>query len=337
MGSKYMKQQNGNQPDPSELSLPPWALTVLICPCCRGAFSFVESSLRCKQCGTTGKWQSGILRFPVTTADPSVIWYKAVDGTRFHERMRIPFTLSSLDTPVYWEYMRNLKPDSPEGLVLDVGAGDGRNTEPWLAWGHERVIGTDAVFSSLARFQSRVRAEHPEWLERLLLVECDVRQLPVASGKADLVLAVEVLYYLNEAYELGLSECKRLLTQNGRIMISERSWEGALLTRLLYGGVGEMLDISDTQDVLDGDPDNLVRSRTFTEEELVGIVEKVGLSLLELKGLSVMPLVFGYLRQQGRFSSKDEQHLQRLLSLLKKLGNTGKMRRTHVVVAGNTL
>ena len=250
--------------------------------------------------------------------------------------MHIPFTMSSLDTPVYWHYLESLKPDSPEKLIVDVGGGDGRNTEPWLAWGYERVIATDAVFSSLARFQSRLRDEHPEWLERLLLVECDVRRLPIASAQADLVLAIEVLCYMNEDYELGLTDCKRLLSPEGRIMISERSWEGALLTRLLYGGVQEMLEMADTRDLLDGDAENLVRSRTFTEAELVEVAEKAGLSVSERKGLSLLPLVFGYLRQQDRFSAEDQRYLPRLSDLLKNLGNMGQMRRTHVVVAGNT-
>jgi hypothetical protein len=109
----------------------------------------------------------------VPATDPSISWYKEVDGTRFYERMQIPFTMSSLDTPVYWHYLESLKPDSAEKLIVDIGGGDGRNTEPWLAWGYKRVVATDAVFSSLARFHSRLRAEHPEWLERVLLVECD--------------------------------------------------------------------------------------------------------------------------------------------------------------------
>jgi len=272
----------------------------------------------------------------VPATDPSISWYKEVDGTRFYERMQIPFTMSSLDTPVYWHYLESLKPDSAEKLIVDIGGGDGRNTEPWLAWGYKRVVATDAVFSSLARFHSRLRAEHPEWLERVLLVECDVRQLPIVSAKADLVLAIEVLCYLNEDYELGLSDCRRLLSQEGRIMISERSWEGALLTRLLYGGVQEMLAIADTRDLLDGDADSLVRSRTFIDEELVAVVQKAGLTLLERKGLSLLPLVFGYLRQQDRFTTKDQQYLQTLSDLLKNLGNVGQIRRTHVVVARNT-
>jgi SAM-dependent methyltransferase len=245
--------------------------------------------------------------------------------------------MTSLDTPIYWHYLETLKPDDLDRVIVDVGAGDGRNTEPWLAWGFRHVIAADAIFSSLARFQSRLRDQHPEWLERVLLVECDVRKLPISSAKADLVLAIEVLCYLNEDYELGLSDCKRLLDQSGRIMISERSWEGALLTRLLYGGVQEMLEMRDRRDLLDGDGDNLVRSRTFTEQELVAVVKEAGLRPLEIKGLSLQPLVFGYLRQQGKFSSEDQRHLQNLLGLLKRLGNTGKIRRTHVVVSGNDM
>jgi SAM-dependent methyltransferase len=164
-------------------------------------------------------------------------------------------------------------------------------------------------------------------------VECDVRQLPIASASAELALAIEVLCYLNEDYESGLAECKRILRQGGRIMISERTWEGALLTRLLYGGVQGMLEMRHTRDMWDGYGNNLVRSRTFTEDELVAVVEEAGLRPLERKGLSLLSLVFGYLRGQGRLSPEDQQYLPDVHELLRNLGEMGKMRRTHIIVA----
>ena len=112
---------------------------------------------------------------------------------------------------------------------------------PWLDWGYERVIATDAVFSSLARLRERLVADHPEWLERILLVESDMRTLPLKANSVETAFAIESLYYLNEDYHLGLAECRRILKQTGRLLIAERSWEGAVLTRLLYGGVEEML------------------------------------------------------------------------------------------------
>lgn len=321
----------------SQFVLPSWALTILACPRCRGDLSYADGMLSCEECNTIGRWEGGIVRFGVPTVDASIAWYKDMDGTHFHERMQIPFTMSSLDTPVYHSYLERLRPSCSESIIVDAGAGDGRNTEPWLAWGYQRVIATDAIISSLARFQSRVHNEHPEWLERLLLVECDVRQLPIASTSAEIVLAIEVLCYLNEDYESGLAECRRILRQGGRIVISERTWEGALLTRLLYGGVQGMLEMRHARDMWDGYGDNLVRSRTFTEHELVAVVEKAGLRPLERKGLSLLSVVFGYLRGQDKLSPADQQYLPVVHELLRILGEKGKARRTHFIVAEKVL
>jgi ubiquinone/menaquinone biosynthesis C-methylase UbiE len=283
-----------------------------------------------------GRWEQGIARFGVFGGDPSIGWYQAIGGTHFHERMSIPFTMSSLDAPVYHAYLENLKPESPESVIVDVGAGDGRNTAPWLEWGYHRVLATDAVVSSLARFRSRISEEHPEWVDRLLLVEADARCLPVRTVGADLVLAIEILCYMNEDYALGLSECSRILKRSGRLLVSERSWEGGLLTRLLYGGVEAIVQMADNRDLWDGYGDQLVRSRTFTEEEFVATIELAGLTPLERKGLSVLPLIFGYVRQQDRLLPEHQQHLSKVRDLLRMLGEKGKMRRTHVIVARHT-
>jgi ubiquinone/menaquinone biosynthesis C-methylase UbiE len=282
------------------------------------------------------RWEQGIARFGVFRDDPSIDWYQAIDGTHFHERASIPFTMSSLDTPVYHSYLEKLNPESRESVIVDVGAGDGRNTAPWLEWGYRRVLATDAVVSSLARFRSRISETHPEWVDRLALVEADAQRLPVRTAGADVVLAIETLCYMNEDYALGLSECSRILKPGGRLLISERSWEGGLLTRLLYGGVEAIVQMADNRDLWDGYGDQLVRSRTFTEEELIALLERAGLIPLERKGLSVLPLIFGFIRQQERLLPEHRQHLSKVRDLLRTLGEKGKMRRTHVIIASHS-
>src|SRR5262245_45734897 len=80
-GKQDMKNPSA---DSTERSLPQWASSVLVCPYCKGALSNIGGMLSCIQCRTAGKIESGIVRFPALAEDPSVIWYKAVGGTRFH-------------------------------------------------------------------------------------------------------------------------------------------------------------------------------------------------------------------------------------------------------------
>ena len=279
-----------------------------------------------------GEIEEGILRFAVTE-DASIAWYRSRGGSHFFERSHVPYAMSNLDTPMYHQYLASLRPADTNAAIVDVGSGDGRNTMPWLDWGFERVIAMDAVFSSLRRLRERLAADHPEWLERILLVEGDMRRLPLATNSVETVFAIESLYYLNEEYDLGLAECRRILKQTGRLLIAERSWEGAVLTRLLYGGVEAMLALSDSREMWDGSGVDPVRSRCFTEEELIAILQRHRLTAVECKGLHLVPLVLGYLRGEGKLTHDDQKLMPQVQLLLQRLGEHGHMRRTHVVVA----
>ena len=321
------------QPPPT---LPRWATTLLACPRCHSGLDFHAAALHCPACGEVGRYQAGIARFDIPGSDDAIAWYEAADGTHFHERIHIPYTMSSLDTPVYHSILRSAAPAQRTSVIVDLGAGDGRNTEPLLAWGYKRVIAVDAVASSLVRLRTRLSAEHPAWLERLLLVQCDIRHVPLLAASTDLIVATETLCYLNEDYAVGLTECRRLLRPAGRLLIAERSWEAALLIHLLYGGVGEMCRLRHSRDVWDGAPHNRVRSRAFTEQELLAALGVAGLRPLRTKGLSVLALVLGYLRGTDCLSERDQGHLPEVRECLQMLAEHGLMRRAHVVLAEAT-
>jgi len=317
-------------------ALPAWATELLACPRCNRHLHCRAAKLHCPTCGAVSRYDAGIARFDVPANDASIAWYHAADGTHFHERIQVPYTMSALDTPVYHALLREAVPAQHVSPILDLGAGDGRNTEPLLAWGYERVIAVDAIASSLSRLRARLEAVHPDWLPRLLLVQCDIRHVPLRSASVDLVVAIETLYYLNEDYAGGLAECRRLLRNNGRLLTAERSWEGALLTHLLYGGVSDMCRLRDSRDVWDGGPTDRVRSRAFTEPELMFALQEAGFRPVQSKGLSVLALVLGYLRGTGRLSETDEAFLPDVRACLQTLADHGAMRRTHVVLAEAT-
>jgi len=313
--------------------LPRWAAGLLVCPSCGGAITVDGEALFCLYCGEVGRWENGIVRLCASGDDPSISWYAGKGGVQFMERTKIPFTMTSLETPVYHSYLRGAAPADKDCLIVDVGAGDGRNSEPWLQWGYKRIIALDPVAASLQRFKARIDATHPAWRERLLLVEADARTMPLVTGCAGFVQAIETLYYLNEDYEKGLAECGRILRRGGTLVLSERTLEGALMTRLLYGGVAEMLHVKRTGYLLDGSTEPLVRSRTFTEEELLVVVRRGGFFPVDCKGLPLLSVVLGYLRGQGKISQEEEKFMPKVVELLESLRDTGKAQRTLLVRA----
>jgi SAM-dependent methyltransferase len=312
---------------------PAWATGLLACPRCHAPLRFAPPVLCCGDCGEVGHWEDGIACFDVPDNDPSIAWYQSVGGTRFHERTQIPQTMSSLDTPIYHSYLAGVRPDCRKSVIVDLGAGDGRNTLPWLSWGYERIVAVDAVAASLARFRAHLSEEHPEWLEHVLLVQADVRRLPLISGGVARAIAIETLYYLNEDYAAGLAECRRVLDSGGLLLTAERSWEGALLTHLLYGGVEALCQLAESRDVWDGEPGHRVRSRSFTEDELCAELARAGFAVLARKGVSVLSVVLGYLRGQGAITAANETYLPQVRQCLQMLAEQGAMRKAHVVTA----
>ena len=281
-----------------------------------------------------GRIDNGVLRFQMVNEDPSIEYYRTIGGAHFHERSAVPFAMTSLDTPVYHDYLREFAPNSRDALVVDVGGGDGRNAVPWLQDGFKRVVVIDATAAALSRFRARVSAENPEWLERLVLIECDARALPLANDTADRVLAIESLYYLNEEYERGLAECYRIMRPQARLLLADRTYEGALLTRLLYyGGVGGMLETADRREMWDGENQHRVRTRCFSREELHAILAAQGFEIIDWGGISAFSLLLSFLSKLDRLGPYTEAQLTAVHQLLISLGRTGCSRRCHVVIA----
>jgi ubiquinone/menaquinone biosynthesis C-methylase UbiE len=315
-------------------SLPCWAYEILVSPQTRLPLSEQQCRLIAPDGEVVGTIVEGIACFPIPTSDRSIEFYRDVGGARFHERAAVPYSMSALDTDVYHGYLAELRCDDLNALIVDVGGGDGRNAVPWLHWGFRRVVVVDPVRAALARLRARLAAENPTWLDRILLIEAEARQLPLRERCAQRVQAIEALAYLNEDYSSGLCECIRLLADGARLLVADRDYEGGLLTRLFYGGgIRGLLDQATSRDIWDGNQTRIIRSRCFTAEEFATMIRNHGLRILSHGGVSVLSLVLGYERAGGRLTPQDETHLGEVKPLLGQLGRDGSMRRSHVIVA----
>jgi len=316
----------------NKCNLPQWALDVLRSPK-TGEPVRLEG---CRLVNDIGQEVAGIeqnvVRFPVAVVDDIITFHRSIGGPRFFERSATPFAMSSLDTPIYHACLDEILPSNSEAVVVDVGGGDGRNAIHCLRQGLRRVVVIDVVADALIRFRRRLADLHPQWLDNVLLIEADARSLPLATSCADGVVAIESLAYLNEEYDVGLRECIRILTPTGRILISDRDYEGGLVLRLLYHGVQGMLSSAHTRSLWDG-PVSLVRSRTFTQSELENICRANGLEILRVRGMSLLPLLFGYLNSRDLLSADDAGHLPQIKGLLLDLAKNGTLRRCNLVSA----
>lgn len=291
-----------------------------------------EGRLVARDGTTVAEVEEGIVRLPFT-ADQSVEFYRKVGGAHFYERATIPFAMSSLDTPVYHAFINKVLPVNHEEIIVDVGGGDGRNAWHCLERGYKRIVMIDAAAEALRRFRRRIAEKDTAWLDRLLQIEADARSLPLLSGSASCVIAIETLYYLNEDYMAGLRECVRLMAPAARIILSERDYEGGLVLRLLYQGVDGLLQLAHKRSIWDGPPDAPVRSRCFTQTELLDTCRGGGLRVLEIGGTPLLSLLLGYLNGRNLLKVGDNDNMSEVTHLLRACSETGTMRRCHVMIA----
>lgn len=316
----------------SEPHLPAWAFDVLVCPQTKQPLALDGDELRRADGTAVGRMEDGIVRFPVGADNDGVQHYRAIGGAHFHERRQVAFSMSALDTPVYHAHLAAFRGTSA-GIVVDIGGGDGRNAMPFLEWDSTRVVVIDAAGDALVRFRARISQRNPAWVDRVLLIEADARALPLVSGCAERVLSIETLYYLNEDYASGLREAARLLQPDGRLLVSERDFEGGLVMRAIHYGLGAMLRSAETGYLWDGDAEGSVRTRSFTEAELIQMIAAAGLTIHSVAGTPLLSLILGWLRGQGRLDEADEAHLPAVHDLLTRLAQDGRSRRCNVVVA----
>lgn len=278
-----------------------------------------------------GRYDAGVLRYSDAAADANIEYYRKIGGSRIVDRAHVPFAMTTLDTPILHAALDRVAPQDLDALIVDVGAGDGRNALPWLARGHRRVAVIDPAGEALVRLRERIEREMPDALDRLLLIEGDARAIPLIDACAAVVLSIEALYYLNEDYDTGLRECTRVLAPAGKLLLSERDTEGALLMQLLYYGVDALVRSSREGSVWDG-VDQGVRTRSFSEAELLQLLRANGLDVVSIGGTSLLALILGWLNGAGKIAV-DDATAGAVRQLLLDLGNHGHMRRCHVVVA----
>jgi SAM-dependent methyltransferase len=315
------------------VGLPSWTSEVLCCPATRKQLELRDNKLMREDGATVAHVDQGVIRLPVSIADQSVTFYRNVGGPHFHERSAIPFAMSTLDTPIYHAFVDGLLTSDRDAIIVDVGGGDGRNARHCLNRGFKRVVVVDAVAEALLRFRQRVVEQKREWLDRLLLIEADARALPLRSGSATAVIAVETLCYLNEDYEYGLKECIRLMGPGAKILLSERDYEGGLVLRLLYHGVEGLLELAHNRSLWDGPEQSLVRSRCFTESELIDLCRACGLKTVQLGSTPLLALLLGYLNGRKLLDARDSERQGNVSALLTALARHGAQRRCHVVIA----
>ncbi|MGH3253177.1 MAG: class I SAM-dependent methyltransferase [Trebonia sp.] len=167
---------------------------------------------------------------------------------------------------------------SPASIV-DIGCGDGAATV--LAAranpGH-RIVGIDWSADALRHARSR----------GLTLVRAEVGPtgLPIASGRADVVIMSELIEHLVDP-DSALEEARRLLKPGGTLLLSTPNLAAWYNRGLLVLGVQPLFTEVSLRGVF-GRPGNQVAGhlRLFTSRALVGLLAARGFGSIQVSGAS---------------------------------------------------
>ncbi len=121
--------------------------------------------------------------------------------------------------------LRRLLPSEGGRLMLEVGAGAGRNTPRYR--GYERIVLTDYSLTQLQQAQARLGES-----ERYIYAAANVYRLPFVDGLFDAATMIRVLHHMADA-PLALREIRRVM-QPGGVFILEYANKQNLKAILRY-------------------------------------------------------------------------------------------------------
>ncbi|MBI4798465.1 MAG: class I SAM-dependent methyltransferase [Desulfarculus sp.] len=254
----------------------------------------------------------------------------ATEGVSLDERSQVEMSTSFYEWQIYKAFLgQNLGGMAPGLPLLELGAGDGRITRFVLQMGFEQVIACDCNLGALRRLRSKLG---PEERDRVVLIQNDIGQLSFPPGYFGAVIAIEVLYYLNEGYEGMLERLHQILAPQGLLMHSEPLLEGALTYALVAQDWDSVRSLCHERlKIEDIGQGQIARSRVFTLTELQAAGRGAGFAWRDLRFTPALNSVA--VKQIGAAALEPEAKLE-LLRGVRQLLDSGQNPRCALVAAG---
>lgn len=216
---------------------------------------------------------------------------KMPNGAALREFEKKHLHLSYWETPYYNQAIeRFLKGiDVEHAIIADIGCGDGRFTELLIRLGFKKIIATDIDLKPIESLEQHLIETGS--LDKVLLINTGVENLPLKENICDAVLSIGVLYYLNENYTKGLSEINRIMKKESVLINSEPDLEGALYKSIFFESMEDVLQNYFERYFKEEKGETPYKFRLFTEEEITKILSENGFVIEDKHGLSLFPSI----------------------------------------------
>ena len=256
--------------------------------------------------------------------DFSIDVHESVGGTNLQKLADRDYSLSSLEFPVYSDLIRqHLRGVNKHSPVLDAGCGDGRFALELAQDGFTNIVALDSNLESLIRLEGKL--QRLGLADSVTLVRASVAHPPVRRSHFRVVLAIGVLYYLNEGFESAhklISEC---LQPGGLLIETEPDKAGCATKALLFDGFHEFERVVTQDRFLEYFGKTAAHFRCFSTSEILEFFESRGLELIASAPIPLFPSLFviAQKRYPAHLSIEGPQSAAALRELFRKLQEPG--------------
>jgi len=188
--------------------------------------------------GNTGfleRWvrlQPGFWELPPRAETSALKAFRSWEGVSLFDRAKLELTTSHFETGIYRAFLEQALPEVPPGLLLEIGAGDGRITHILCEQREGVILACDCNRPALSRLY---RALTPRDRDRVLVLCCSIEDLPLRKLSLAGTVAIESLYYLGPRLEETLATLAHQVVPGGRLIHAEPTLEGYLIHCLAIG------------------------------------------------------------------------------------------------------
>jgi 2-polyprenyl-3-methyl-5-hydroxy-6-metoxy-1,4-benzoquinol methylase len=290
----------------------------LRCLSCSGtSWKIGPEAARCLTCGYIYAIDDGVLRMHLLDENDDVTQlYMAFDGTHFVNATFEDNPLINITTRAYRHFLEELFPRSV-GSLMDFGCGDGRFSLWAAEKGFSPVVAVDSNLASLKRLATEARKRK---LEQLVIVCADLKKPPFQPDHFDVVLCIEVLYYLVSSLgRIGaIKTPANLLSRKGKMVLGEFSRLGRAIIDL------DAMDMVNVHSLVDSstrwEKTANTRSKVFqwSLTDLRNDLNEAELNIIAQTGISLAAAIFNYAWNFTSYPLRPQldAHLRELLELV---------------------
>ncbi|MDH5806138.1 MAG: class I SAM-dependent methyltransferase [Candidatus Methanomethylicaceae archaeon] len=189
-----------------------------------------------------------------------------------------------------WKSIEDAAPFN-ESIILDLGAGNGRNSKYMVNKGAKQIIAVDISINMLNKLLLNLNEKEKEIID---IIRCDALYLPFKSLIFDKVVFIATIHHIptKEARIKSLEEVYRVLKKNGLLLITAWSRFQFRFLRKIPTMIKMYLKGYEFGDIFVPWKNKMRFYHLFTLRELKSLVKKVGFIIEKAYGEKVNSRIF---------------------------------------------